>query len=344
MSQVSKEAKKVFSKNATMSITIGLFAGLVVTAVTLLNFLSFLLGFIGFCFISLPLIFGCHLAFAALALGMDVKFSALFYYFRQYYSFSFNGVFRVVKSALKALAVFVGALFTCGIISSAILLKINPDGFSEVINAFYDYSFLGSDTYTINDLFAMNGGLLSIFMLSTLIPTYLSSSIFFVYKLSLKSLNVYFRMNVPKFNPMIVRAIEDHFYSLNKWKIKKDFFKNNWFIPLLMLAFAAGGIVLGINVLTDPTQVANISISFMALSSIVFFPIYFYIMHGIYSKYEIDYKKSSLEISKRIYERVKFDYEAMGKEMEQEKEEFEKVINSLEEESKEDNDENSSQE
>lgn len=344
MSQISKEARKTFSNNVSISIVIGLFAGLLITAVTLLNFLSSFLGFIGFCLLILPIIFACHLAYAALALNIEVRLSSLFHYFKQYYSYSFIGVFRILKCALKALAVLVGSLVTFGVISSAILYRINPDGFTEVVNAFYDYAYLQSDTYTLAELLELNGGLLSLFILITTVPTYVISSIFLIYKISLKSLNIYFRMNMPKFNPLVVKTIEDHFYATNKWKVKKDFFANNWYIFIILLIFAAGGIVLGINLLTDPTQVANLAVSFMALSSILFFPIYFYKMHGIYMKYEIDYKKSSLEVSKRLYEKIKADYEMMGKQMGEEKDEFEKAIKSLEEESNPTDNDNTPQE
>lgn len=343
MSQISKEAYKTFKNNASLSIVIGILAALVITAVSLLNFLTPVLGFIGFCLISIPMIFGCHLAYAALALGIDVKLSALFRYFRQYYSFSFSNCFRVLKCSLKALGVLVASLVTCGFIVSIILFKINPDGFVETINAFYDYYTLASDTYTYNEIMAMNGGLFTTFIMCSEIPSFIIATLFLAYKISSKSLNVYFRMNMPKFNPMIVKAIEDHFYSINKWKIKRDILGNNWSALVFALLFAAGGIVLGIFVINNPLYVANVAVSFIALSCIVFFPIYFYKMHGIYIKYDIDYKKSSLEISKRIYERIKNDYEMMGKEME-DKEEFEKVINDLEEESNSNNDENSSNE
>ena len=340
MSQISKESRKVFSKNVSVSITIGLLAGLLITAITLLNFLSSIAGFVAFCLLAIPVIFACHLSYAAVTLGLDVKLSSFFIYFRQYFSYGFVGVFRLIRAALLTLAVLVGSLITCGLIASIVFFRINPDGFAEVVNAFYDYAYLGSDTYTLNELLSMNGGILTMFILISIVPTYVISSLFFIYKVSLRSLNIYFRMNVPKFNPMIVKAIEDHFYYINKWKVKRDFFKENWFILIIVLLFAAGGIVLGINLLSDPTQVANLAVSTMALSSILFFPIYFYNMHGIYSKYEIEFKKSSLEISKKIYEKVKNDYEMMGKDMEQEKEEFEKAINELEEESKENDDEN----
>lgn len=335
MKKISKEVTKVFAENAGISIIIGILAGLIITAISLLNFLSSFLCLVAFCLLGIPLLFACHLAYAAIAMGIELNMSTMLNYLKQYYSYSYFGVFRIVKALLKAMLALLICIFLFGMISTAILYRLDSAGFNEAINAFYEYSYLGEEAYSFSEIMTMNNGILSKFLLIAIVPSFALSTMYFSYKLGLKSMNIYFRIGVPKMNLYLVRSIEDQVYAKNKWSIKKDLFSYNWFVIPLMIVFAVGGAVLGFFNFEDPSQVAFLSVSFIALSSVIYFPIYFYRMHGLYSKYELEYKKNTLDVTKKLYEKIV----AQSEFNELQKEEFKQTLDELENEENENSEE-----
>ena len=309
MNSIRKEAFKRFNENKMAAIAVSIFCILVTCAGVLLSFyLSSILYLLFFFLLALPVFFMGHASFISMLLGQPLTFKNAFLYYRRYYSFTFFGCYKIIKSCLKALLVIVSLGIIAGTLYFAIGSRFNPnilEDFNNTLTAITNSDY--NETLTMNDLYMMNGGVLGKYVLYCVYPITIVGAMYLAFSLSTNSLNIYVRMSFPMWSRSVISMVERQFYSQNRWKLKKELIALNWPMYLTMLIFGAAGIVLSYKFEFPGglENVGNFGILFMVASSIFFLPTYFFKMQGLFEKHEEEYKKCALVVGNDLLARLK---------------------------------------
>ena len=89
-------------------------------------------------------------------------------------------------------------------------------------------------------------------------------------------------------------------------QIRKDYFSLNWpFIPLYVIFSLGVGFVVAYYINLDSAWVSSLGVASGLLSLMFFFPFFFGNMEAIYQKYEMEYKRATIEVTQKLYESIR---------------------------------------
>lgn len=288
-----------FKKHIGGALAITFLCSFVATLSVLLSFFLQQVWYLVFFFVAIPIFFVGHATSISMLLGQPINLKNTFTFFGKYFNLSFFGCYKVLRSLLKTIGCYFAIIVTVLFVFTFVLRFADPNfmtSVQEVMEAWTEYN-LGDSGITFNDILTMNGGLVEKYMLFVIFPSSIISSTYFIYNISINSLNIYLRMTFPSWNPRVISLIEKEFKFSNRWKVKKDNLLLNWPNYLLMLVFGVGGLIFGYYFANDFLLVENYGLLFIAISSLLFLPTYFFKMQCLFEKYEIRYKESALKVA-----------------------------------------------
>lgn len=294
-----------YKKHKLTSWIIGVAFSLFSAAVISLNFLVTGISMITIPLLVLPFFFACVVLDTGYQEGLDLTFPNFLRSFALYFRRPFNGSFSVIRSFLKSLLVFVGALIVSSFVWELIYEAKFGDEFIAQVNALAESLYsMEADIERFYSILLEDDAMLMNFYMSVIEgPMYLSI-FFFVYLTAKESVSIFLRLKMPKSNSSMVKTIYNRAIQKNRKEFYKLFWGLNWpYYLLLLLGFVGGGLFI---TFTEWDPFRSITLSTMIGFFLAGFFLPFFISNNctIHEYFEPKYNDAMNDIVNDIIRRV----------------------------------------
>ncbi|MBR0295465.1 MAG: hypothetical protein IJQ67_06170 [Bacilli bacterium] len=243
--------------------------------------------------------------------------------------------FKLLSSFLFSMLYYLGASIALGIICVIVFRIIRPEVFNEMMTSLTD-SLIAGEEGALDDFLAEYANYVIYFEVFTTCPASVIASLFFIYRTTINSIYIYAKKILHKFDSGMIMMIHNQVFRTNGRSIRKDYFALNWPIFVLFFLFSSGvGFLIAYFIRFDPTWIASLGVAGGLLSLMFFLPFYFGNMEAIYQKYEMEYKRATIEVTKRLYDTIRERIDLN----EEEKKNLEDALNRLSDNTDEDEEE-----
>ena len=323
-----KQLARDHYRNAPVSSWIlGLTTGILIAAILAIDLLVPTLCIFTFPLIILPIIFAGSLQHVVLNTQGQITMSSSLRAFGLYYRPDFFGCFSYFISLLKSILSFLIIELAISSVTSYIFMYLVP-GFSDTVNHFMEILESGSlEIESLNELLEMNGGILFIYSLIVILPSFAFAVIFFIYNISRNSLNIYYRLHTRAANGRLVRYIYKDVVRRNRMRMFKDYLSLNWPLYLILLFGMGGGAAGGFFWTQDLITIITCMLVGGAFLSSFFLPFYFGNQEALYDAYVEEFKISTNNVSQFFLRNLQANIEMT----QEEKERLEKSLQNMEE-------------
>ena len=295
---------KRFKNNMSSYIAVGVFCALFFILVATLSFVDKYIALIAVPLFALPFLFASHISCYLLELGQPINPSVFFRYYSSFYRPQFRSSFRLLMSFLKTLAVYFIALTVSGIIMFIVFQNVYGDVFNNSINAVIKEYLSGVSYEALLEILRDNDGILLTYLAYTTAMPIPFAITAFSYFISFSSISLYYRANVNVGAPSLLRLAIANVYAKTRGSMRKDWFKLNW--PLLVLMFV-GSVSSGLVCIFAFKRIEFMSPAFIIgayILLIFFLPLYFANMEVLYHRYEEEFKDGNKKAIEIILNRI----------------------------------------
>ena len=301
--ELREEAFKNYKDTALVSWILGVALALFAAAITATGLISNYLLFPLIILLLFPCFFASIVSHLAAKSDEPLTFSRHFY---RSLSFFRNGnyrSFRLISSFLYSLLVYAVA-FTFGTLVALIVFRANhPDAFNELYQAFFA-SMYGEEETNFEEVLSNYENIIVFYELVVSAPASLLGLSFFIYRTSMNAIYIYAKRLLYRFESLLVATIHAYVFKVVGRDIRRDFLALNWPMFVLFPIFSIGmGLVTYFFIRQTPSSVITLGFVGGFLSLMFFLPFYFGNMEAIFKKYEIDYKKYTVQVINSLHER-----------------------------------------
>ena len=300
--ELRKAALKNYKDTAFVSwilgISLALFSAAIVATGLISNYLLFPL--------ILLLLFPCFFASIVSHLAAKNNEQLTFNkYFSRSLAFFRNGnyrSFRLISSFFYSLLVY-AVLFTFGTLVALIVFRANyPEAFNELYQSFFASMYMEESDF--EELVLAYQDIIVFYELLVSFPASLIGLVFFIYRTSMNALYIYAKRMLYRFESLLVATVNAFVFKVIGRQIRKDFLMLNWPMFVLFPIFSIGmGLITYFFIRQTPSSVITLGFVGGFLSLMFFLPFYFGNMEAIFKKYEMDYKKYTVQVINSLHER-----------------------------------------
>ena len=311
---VGKDARKGFVSLLKKSAP---FLGLFFMIAGLVWLIDFLLSYIGAGTVLLTLlILGAIVVpfyFAAIVCsylekgGRTTKAGDYFKTAGLYYTPSFFGSFRILRSVLFSFLASLGAYFLFSIFYVSLSKYFDPNLLTDVDTL---YAYLGAGDTEAASKFLMDSASLNMFSRMSSFAMDAGFILPLIYLLGRTSFLVFMRDAMLTPDSRIVNSAYKEALRGKGRGYNKDFFKATWWVYVLLLVFYVGGVVTGYFLLKDNPYIGIlmnlVGVGFMMIPLAVTIPYYRLVMTLLFKKYKRVFVEASLDLARRAFEELKY--------------------------------------
>ena len=272
--------------------------------------------------IAIPIFFACQVIVILLRDESYLSLGGFFNCFKNYFTPKFASTFRVIRSALFSLAVYLVFAIVYGIIINLSFYNTNFLGYYDIANEMAQLLLSGSADveYLISNYYSFFNSLL----IYTNVPSLFVFAIVFSYHICSNSVGLFDRLN----NPNDVGRLNKEVHLSLRKKYSREFnwmfIKLNWPLFLLFLLGFAGGVSIGYFWLETYNGVFTIGIVLAIVASFgLYGPFFLANNETIYKMFEDRYKEEKILLKGKISESL----EDLIKKMEEENDDEKKDSN-----------------
>ena len=293
-------AKSNYKSSISGTWILGITTGLLIAAILAIDLVAPGVVVLSFPVLILPIVFAGMFQHVMLRKGENLTVLGSLRSFTLYFTGTFYGCFSVIISFLKTVLFFVIVEFFVSILVSTLFQLFSPAFVQTMV---YLNELLEQAEATTTDLLKvleMNGGILNIYLIVVLAPSFFLCVLFLLYNISRNSLTVYLRMHIKNSNPRFIKMIYNEVIRRNRFKMMGDYFLLNWPLYLLLFVGFAGGGVLGYFWKGDITVVLATGLTLGAILASFFLPFYFPNNEALYEKYEDQFRIGAATIANML--------------------------------------------
>ena len=301
--ELRREALKNYKDTALVSwilgVSLALFSASIVATGLISNYLLFPL----IVLLLFPCFFASIVSHLASKSNEQLTFSK---HFSRSLAFFKNGnyrSFRLISSFFYSLLVY-AVVFTFGMIVALIVFRnTHPDAFNELYQSFFA-SLYGEEESNFEELLMSYQDIILFYELLVTAPASLFALSFFIYRTSMNAMYVYAKRMLYRFESLLVATIHAFVFKVVGRNIRRDFLRLNWPMFVLFPIFSIGmGLVTYFFIRQTASSVITLGFVGGFLSLMFFLPFYFGNMEAIFKKYEMDYKKYTVQVINSLNER-----------------------------------------
>jgi len=311
---VGKDARKGFVSLLKKSAP---FLGLFFMIAGLVWLIDFLLSYIGAGTVLLTLlILGAIVVpfyFAAIVCsylekgGRTTKAGDYFKTAGLYYTPSFFGSFRILRSVLFSFLASLGAYFLFSIFYVSLSKYFDPNLLTDVDTL---YAYLGAGDTEAASKFLMDSASLNMFSRMSSFAMDAGFTLSFMYFLGRYTIMVFMRDAMVTPDSRIVNAAYKEALRSKARGYNSDFFKATWWVYLILLIFYAGGAVTGYLLLKENDYVGIlmnlVGLGFMVVPLTILIPYYVLAMDLLFLKHKEAFVKATIDLARRAFEELKY--------------------------------------
>ena len=329
MSALRANAKAIYKRTWLESWLIGVFSGVLIAAILVLNYFSPTTWILTVPFVILPIFFAAITSHLRLKYNEQLTFGKSLREFGLFYRFPFNSSFSYIGSFFKSLAVFFAFLLLGSSLGFTITIIFKP-GLNNSLNALQTIIDEGKGiTYDlVYDLLTMNDYALFTYLCVIILPSFFFFSLVLIYFITRNATGVYLRNNIKTNNPQFIKLVQNYVYARYRMKMFKKYMSLNW--PIIVL-YALGYIGGTVFMMTMSISLFNILAAALAggvLAISFFLPFYFCNMEAIYLDSAAFYSEGLEFITNRIMRSM--DMNAQN--VEEQRRRFEELLKKQQEE------------
>jgi len=321
MSEISKQAWKLYKIRAGLKISLTAFYVFILSLVLFLGFITIYSFILTIPFIVLPFTFSYISIIASSNLKVEPKISNLFKLYPLYFKNTFSGGFRAINGFFYSVLLTIGVSLVSYIIFFYAYLQFQP-GFMDAFNNLR----AATTTEKINEAMTALTNLECVKFatdVTSLIATYVA--VFFFIRFCLINSEKFF-FNLLNVNPIPMRgcnALYKRMRKIRRGEFFKEHFLGTWYLHLAFVLLLGGGTALSYLVLKLDGQTSVLCGLFMTLILMIpLIPYYFQFSACIYICSGEDYAKASIELSEIALQRMMH----MANVSEEQRKEYEKMV------------------
>lgn len=235
-------SKKNHIKNGLISYAIYFFTALIGAGIVLLNLLvPFLIVILG-PLVMLPLFFACQVAINMMREEKILTFKDFLTCFGIYFTEHFRSTYRVIKSGLISLAIFIGVLLTSILLTVICFNNTNFMNWLQLIQELQESNL--SDYDVLMYIYEKYQYLINVFVICILLPACTCFTFSFIYLISRYSYSITRRISDIKHPGKYLSLVSEATIKNNRKLFLKCYWSTNFPIVILFIGgFALGGYV-----------------------------------------------------------------------------------------------------
>lgn len=254
-------------------------------------------------FLLVPFFFALEMTLADGHKDSDLSSSRFFGYFGSYYSSSFYGSYRLLRTFLLSYLI---AIVGASVISSIYYAVVSSANSALAADFSALYTFISSnDVAGANDLLANSVPIIT-FMGVMTISEMACFGLFFVHEMGFYGLNPYLRLTLRGAPSRVANAIFVGSFRSVRPKFRKDYWSSLWmFIPLELAGFALGVYIGTLFPALSYSQIAVLGLYGGLLFMTPFIPYYLNVMALLAKKYQKAFADYSIKWAENTLNQLK---------------------------------------
>lgn len=308
LQQIRIKSKENHAKTGLISYVLCFFVGILSAGLILLNLLVPGLFIVVGLLLVIPLIFALQVSINILKSEAVMTFKGFISLFGIYFTEHFRSTFRVLRSGLLALGVFVIFFLTSSLVCSTSFFNADFLGMKSLIDDIQSANLADYDV--IMSIYNDHLYLINVFLICTIFVSSFCMVCTFIYFASKASFTLTYRINEPKYTGKMLMMVTDNLLRNYRKEFLIAHWGSNFPMVIIFLGSFASGAYVGTLYNFDYNSLFTFGLAFALLISLTLFGSKYYankeaIADYFRPTYLIELEKFNKNLSKSIQEMLK---------------------------------------